>query len=361
MSNIRNKNSRRGAIAALSALLLVPMLALVALCVDYGYLLVVRTDLQRSADAAALAAVRDLIPAADGTQDLDRVRATVREYAAANVPIEDFTVPDSDIEIGRYDPATIYSNVTILNTGTFDTVRVTLRRDAVANAPVSLFFARVIGITETEITATATAVLQKATALPPGSDILPIAIPLSAWNAQSPGDQWSIYGDGRVVDELGNSIPGNWGTLDIGPSSNSTADLNNQINDGLDSSDLYDLYSDGRIDSLTEIGGNEQFWAQAETGLSVGLKHSVTANHGATKLIPIVDAVDDGTGNNLEYHVIGWGVIQIDDSHWQGGDSQRHVTVTKAFMYDGDLAPHADLGNTTDVIEDAYTSPVLVQ
>ena len=61
MTRNRYQSRRSGAIAALAALLLIPMLALVALCVDYGYLLVVRTDLQRAADAAALAAVRDLI------------------------------------------------------------------------------------------------------------------------------------------------------------------------------------------------------------------------------------------------------------------------------------------------------------
>ena len=53
------KSKRRGAILALVALLMVPLFAMLAFAVDYGYLLKVRTDLQRTADAAALAAVQE--------------------------------------------------------------------------------------------------------------------------------------------------------------------------------------------------------------------------------------------------------------------------------------------------------------
>ena len=48
---------RRGAIAVLSAFLMVGMLAMVALAIDVGYLQVARTQLQQSADAAALAII----------------------------------------------------------------------------------------------------------------------------------------------------------------------------------------------------------------------------------------------------------------------------------------------------------------
>ncbi len=360
MTRVRRKSRRSGAVAALAALLLIPMLALVALCVDYGYLLVVRTDLQRAADASALAAVRDLIPTPDGTQDLDQVRATVRQYVRDNVSDDEFEVLDTDIEIGRFDPATVYTNFTTFNNGIFDTVRVTIRRDAMANRPVSLFFARIIGITESEITASATAIMQKAAGLPPGSDILPIAIPQSTWDFQMPGDRWSIYGDGKILDDGGSQIPGNWGTVDIGPASNSTSALNNQISNGLSQSDLDALYSDGRINSSTEIGGDESFWANADTGLSVGIKSTIVPSHGKIKLVPIVDGTNNGNGNNLEYSVVGWGVVEITDSYWKGGPTKRHLTVTKAYMYDGDLTPHSDLSNTTNIIADAFTSPVLV-
>ena len=54
--NIKTRKSRRGIIAVLSAVLFIVMLAMVAFAVDVGYMDVVRTQLQASADSAALAA-----------------------------------------------------------------------------------------------------------------------------------------------------------------------------------------------------------------------------------------------------------------------------------------------------------------
>ena len=185
----RNENHprrRRGTVAVLTALLMVPLLAMVAFAVDYGFLLKIRTDLQRAADAAALAAVQDLVPAPNGWQNVEAVRARIREYLVRNFD-PSFTILDSDIEIGRYDPATIYSQVTLLNTGIFDTVRITVRRDAQANQPVSLYFARVLGANHADVSASATAVLQKASLIPPGAKILPFAVSRDEWAAMAPG------------------------------------------------------------------------------------------------------------------------------------------------------------------------------
>ena len=141
--------------------LMVPLMAMMAFAVDYGFLLYVKTDLQRTADQAALAAVRDLTPDRMGNQDLDAVRARVREYVHANLG-SDFTISDSDIEIGRYNPKKIYTEVELLDDGILDTVRVTLRRNDLDNASVSLYFARVFNHTQSDVAAQATAVLQKA-------------------------------------------------------------------------------------------------------------------------------------------------------------------------------------------------------
>ncbi len=352
-------SQRRGAIAVLAAFLMIPMLAMVALAVDYAYLLNVRTDLQRAADASALAAVRDLAPSSDGSQDLNAVRARVREYAAANLNSEGFTVLDSDMVIGRYDPATVYTNFTIKNDGIFDTVRVTLRRDTQANSPVSLFFARILGIDTSNVTATATAVLQKATILEAGADVLPFSIHEDVWSSRNPGDIWSIYGDGKVVDDLGGIIPGNWGTVDIGPSNNSTSDISNQILNGLRQSDLNSLYNDSRIPQSTHIDSTNPWLSQADTGLSSGLKSAVQAIHGKTKLVPIYDFVS-GTGNTAEFRVVGWGVVIVMDSNWQGAKN-TYVTIKKSYTYDRKLIAQKDLSNSNGVIDGAYTTPVLVQ
>src|SRR5438067_9546599 len=55
-----NTNRRRGAIVPLFALLLIPLLAMLAFSIDAGWMVLTRTDLQNTADAAALAGAETL-------------------------------------------------------------------------------------------------------------------------------------------------------------------------------------------------------------------------------------------------------------------------------------------------------------
>ena len=57
---MKHQRKRRGSIMTLSAFLMVAMCAFIAFAVDLGSLFVVRTELQRTADASALAASREL-------------------------------------------------------------------------------------------------------------------------------------------------------------------------------------------------------------------------------------------------------------------------------------------------------------
>ena len=354
------KHPRQGGIAVLAAVLLLPLVAMLAFSVDYGYLLKQRARLQRAADAAALAAVRDLVPDEDGEQDFDVAYATVREYAQANIPeISGFSVLDSDIEIGRYDPATIYSGVTLLDDGIADTVRVTLRRDSSANSPVSLFFAHVLGIGDSDVVVTATAVLQKGTFLGPGSGVLPFTIPQHEWDALDDGEEWNVYGDGKIEDDNGNVIPGNWGTCDLGAENNSTSDLRDQIVDGLRQSDLDALHSNNRIPSSEHIDSRHDFNVNGDPGLSAGMKSAVTAVHGESRLVPVYDSVS-GHGSGTEFHVVGWAVCKVVDSRFKGSSSSR-VTLRKSNLFDGLLKPNPDLSATTGFIDGAFTSPALVE
>ena len=108
----RKRHERSGNVVVLICMLLPALLGFVALSVDYGFLLYVRTDLQRTADQAVLAAVRDLEPFPDGSQDLNKVRATLREYVEHNAG-GGFSVLDSDIAIGRFNPTTVYTDFEI--------------------------------------------------------------------------------------------------------------------------------------------------------------------------------------------------------------------------------------------------------
>ena len=114
-----------------------------------------------------------------------RFGSTARAFAQNNLEDASFQIADADIEIGRFDPATIYSSVSLLNDGTFDAVRVTLRRDGSTNPLVPLFFARALGRDSSAVTASATAVLQKAELLLEGADVLPFATPKDLWDSMA--------------------------------------------------------------------------------------------------------------------------------------------------------------------------------
>src|SRR6516162_11339861 len=60
MRNQLRSTRRRGAVAPLCALLIVPLLGMCAYSIDVGYIIVCHTDLQNAADAAALAGAERL-------------------------------------------------------------------------------------------------------------------------------------------------------------------------------------------------------------------------------------------------------------------------------------------------------------
>jgi len=100
---------------------------------------------------------------------------------------------------------------------------------------------------------------------------------------------------------------------------------------------------------------------QGDSGLSSGLKSSVRAMHGRQKLIPIYDDLGGHlAGNNVEFHVVGWGVVTLIDSEWNGANNTR-VIVKKSHLFKGKLRPKGTLASGSGYIEGAYTSPVLVQ
>ena len=354
----KSSNERRGVVAVNVAVLLIPIMAFLALALDCGYLLNIRTELQSAADAAALAAVRELVPNAIGEQDTNKVKATARTYAQGNMNNSSFKINDADIQIGRYDPSKIYSKVSFLSGGPYDTVRITVRRDHTANSAVRLYFARVIGIPECDVSATATAVLPRTGVFHVGDGVLPFAVTTKVWDNADFGDQFTTYGD-KVVDAYGKTIPGNRGTVDIGKSNNSTSDASDQILKGLRQSDLDALYAGGRIPNNKYIDTALPITVQADPGLSSGLKSAVQAIHGQLRYMPIYESAG-GNGNNAQYQIVKWGQVKVVSSNWNGSKN-TYIVFQKTKAYDGKMAPVSDLSQTTNTIDGVYAYPTLVE
>ncbi len=145
----KTNRSRRGAIAVLTAVMLVMMLGMIALAVDVGYLSVARTQLQAAADAAALAA------AAVSNSDRATVQGVAQTYASYNqVAGRPVQLNPNDVEFGLWDAATAtFTPSASINSA----VRVTVRTDANSGGATPLFFARIFGRTSQDQSASAIA------------------------------------------------------------------------------------------------------------------------------------------------------------------------------------------------------------
>ncbi|HEY3787774.1 MAG TPA: pilus assembly protein TadG-related protein, partial [Urbifossiella sp.] len=158
---VRSRSHRRGSVLPTLGVCLVSLFGFVALAVDLGMLAVSRTQLQNSADAAALVGARNLNNQV-GSTDTNRTAAlaAARSAAKANSNLSGY-VGDADISAitaGQY----TYSSATqafsvsypgsISATDSWSAVNVQL-----ATTPAT-YFMRVLGITSMPTGASATAV-----------------------------------------------------------------------------------------------------------------------------------------------------------------------------------------------------------
>lgn len=152
---------RRGAVIAQVAASLTVLIGFMALAIDVGAMYNTRAELQRSADAASLAAAAEL---GDRTGDpLARAKSSAQAYSNMN-PVLGGGVqldPNTDFTFGQ----AFISNTTnkyVFTPTTVDpnAVRVRMRRtDGSPSGAMPLFFARIFGKEDADVQAQATAVL----------------------------------------------------------------------------------------------------------------------------------------------------------------------------------------------------------
>jgi len=134
------------------AVFLLSSLWFVSLALDMGKLMATRTELQRAADAAALAGASAIDPTTgDVVQDSARVRAA--QTAVQNNALQETAVPvviDPDGDVDFPTPAR---------------VRVRVHREDATGNPMTTIFAQTLGINTLDVTADATAEAQKLTSI----------------------------------------------------------------------------------------------------------------------------------------------------------------------------------------------------
>src|SRR5215831_9364312 len=204
---------RRGAIVPLAALLMAVLVGMLAFAIDVGYMATVKAELQNAADAAALAGAERLQNQfvqfyAPGQQHQDQVyNYTTTNTSDPNSPIATaqrfagfnkagglyLQLPDSDVSFSYYDGTTFQPASTTLFP---NTITVTTRRDNTANSSISLFFGNIFGVSNSSITATASATIYagdvSSLQVIPGvnAHVLPVALDVNVWT-QFTNATWS--------------------------------------------------------------------------------------------------------------------------------------------------------------------------
>ena len=376
----RKSNDRRGNIIVLSCFLMVAMLGMVAFGLDVGYLGNSKAELQRAADASALAGAYRLInfsaPSAsyDPSANIANARSYAVQYAAANTVCRSpLSLNSGEIAVGAISTPTIAGTPMTFDTPSkYNAVQVTANRSATENGEVPLFFGKIFGRGSAAATASATAaVVTNFSGFQMPSDgsnleILPFAFDQQTWNSLMQGngtDQYSFDpttghvrsgSDGIVEGNLypqGTGAPGNRGTVDIGSPNNSTADINRQILYGPNASDL--AYLGGSI----SFNGAGTLLLNGDTGISAGVSSNLTSIIGQPRIVPIFSSVS-GPGNNAQYTIVKFVSVRILQVQLTGKLTSKSVIIQPT----GTVAKGGIPATTsTQTSEGVFSLPFLVR
>lgn len=363
--------TRRGNIVVLTAAILVMIFAFTAFAVDVGYIVLAKAELQKSTDAATLAASLELQEAFGAGGEITPVMAEAAarqaavDVAAANRAAGKNSAmcdPNRDVRIGNYSwDADSETWVKQWGVEPYNLVEVTLRRDQDGSLngdePLDLFFAPIMGNDTSNIVTVSTAAMLPAVGFRkvPGTNIgvLPITLDVPTWDnliLNGVGtDDYSYDPETKTVGNgsdgikevnlypTGNPLlpPGNRGTVDFGGTNNSTADLARQILNGLNDDDWAALAEQG----ITELRWDtEPLQINGDTGLSAGIKDELNAIKGLPRAIPLFTQVS-GPGNNAMYTIVRFVGIRIMHVRLTGKPSGKHVMIQPAPFTDFNVIP----------------------
>jgi Flp pilus assembly protein TadG len=359
--NANTYDSRQGTVAVLACFLMIGMLGLVAFAVDLGYMANSQTELQRTADATALAACEQLrtfsatpgTPLSNSTCAAD-VTTVASHYAALN-PVcgSSPQLASSDVVVGYMaNPGQQGATIDTTSTNSFNAVQITVRRSAGNNGLVPAFFSKIFGQTGEAAAATSTAAFLgnasgygiPTTGTGPGGGtgnlmFLPYSLDLGTWNALLAGtgsDVWKwdettqqvVAGSDGILEcnlfPQGTGSPGNRGTVTVG-SNNGTSNLVRQIEYGLSASDLAPYGGKLQLDSTGNL------YLPANPGISAGTKSALASIIGQTRIIPVFSSVS-GNGANANYDIVEFVGIRVLDVNLTGSMSSKHLTVQPAWV-----------------------------
>jgi hypothetical protein len=234
-------SDQSGAMAVVAALSIVALLGLVALAIDVGHLMVVKSELQNAADAGALAGARALVPYVTATHppqpNWSRGETTGTRTVKLNKGDGQF-LTNCQVQTGYWNTASKILQSTGIAPGNDDVpaVLMTAAKEAGQNGgPVNFFFGPILGIRTSNVRVQALAFISSLAGIPAHGGGFPLAVPKTLvdqyWYQESPisfrigsayhspeGGQWTSFKDDsnnvptiRDLMENGNPDPLNIG------------------------------------------------------------------------------------------------------------------------------------------------------
>jgi hypothetical protein len=358
----------RGSQIIMTAMLLPVVFGTMALTVDTGVKAVALGQLRTVADAASLAGAMAL--ASDnrlnqGLSSLSTEMSSARSYAIAagtanrvlakNAVIFDnpSNAANGQVRIGFLSPTDTTSpsvDSSVAQTQ-FNSVQVTAKLDATHGGLVPAYFSKIWGNSGSAASVTGIATIQNydVVGFRPGSsssgqgpNLLPITLDKTTYQAMMAGtttDQYTYcppgfggagsYGtviagaDGITESQLypvATGNPGNWGTVQIGVSNNSTSTLGAQIRYGITPAQLA-TFPNGQITlDQTDTSTNPPTpytIFNGNPGISAGIKDDLASIIGRPSYIPIYDQTD-GNGSNAWFRIITFATVRVLSVNFQG-------------------------------------------
>lgn len=386
------RQQRRGAIAVFAAILMIVMLVAAAFAIDIGMVCQAKAELQRAADASALAATSELlrrevqqpnnlvdVVVSQGVfirQVADDVVQNNKIFCkSANLSLNLANDQGGEIVIGEMVRNGDSATVRLSDPSQYNSVEVRVRQTADRNGELPLFFANVIGMNKFATEAVAQAFFVKqfsgfrvpsgSSNPPPTLAMFPFAIDRATWNNVVQGNGPDDYGwdkDHNRVDSgrgdgvqeinlypLDTGAAGNFGTVDIGSNNSMNSTLSRQIIEGLSRSDLD--YHGGQL-ALDSTG---KLMLSGDPGLKVGaVLPALQQIIGQTRIVPLYSSISD-SGQKSQFTITAFGACRVMAVDLHG--NAKHLTVQPTPMITRGGIP----GNGSNSSSHIFSPVVLVK
>jgi Flp pilus assembly protein TadG len=336
------RTARRAGVLPLAALLLGVILAMAAFAVDVGYTVLVQAQLQKAADAAALAGAAELMqpyvqynspgqPAAQKSQILStaisNAQAKAQQFAGLNKAgsVTSLSLNTADIVCGFLDGQGNFAP-TPPDSHFPNSVRVTVRRDDQANGTLRLIFGPLIGTPTVSLTATARATIMSGPTtfnpLSPPGPLLPVALDVRVWD-QFMQDGTSPSANNQVLTGPNGQAElqvypdasqfGHFGLVSIGAPANDVPSYRQWIDSGPSTGDLQYLVQH----NLLPVSPQQPAVWYPGPGMKSTLQTDFAQIEGQPRLIPLYDG-SQSTSNG--YPVIGFAAATVTQATGRGSN-----------------------------------------